>query len=92
MAHLELEIDERLDGAALHLYDDVDDKGDESGIDDDIAFAHEPDDAILPAVGEKMAEIAEEHEKQHVFVTSEHLRDELGMEVGEDLLEHDAHA
>ena len=85
---LELEINEGLDGGALHLNDHVDGGSEQQRIDHHIAATQLFNDAFLPGVGQEMGEIAKGHEGQHILIARTHLLPQLGMEVEEDLSQH----
>ena len=85
---LELEIDEGLNGGALHLNNHVDGCNEQQRIDHHIAAAQLRNDAFLPGVGQEMGEIAKGHEGQHILIARTHLLPQLGMEVEEDLPQH----
>ena len=85
---LELEIDERLDVARLHLDDGVDDDNQQEGL----CRQGKPDDTtlagFLPTVGQEMEHVAHGHEDEHHFVAAHQLAEELGLEVGHYLVNH----
>ena len=85
---LELEIDEGLDGGALHLNDHVDGGSEQQRIDHHIAAAQLCNDAFLPGVGQEMGEIAKGHEGQYILIACTHLLPQLGVKVEEDLPQH----
>lgn len=84
----ELEVDEGLDAAALHLDDHVDDGGDKQGTYHNVGLADGTDESVLPTVWQIVAHVAECHEHKDVFVAIEHLEQQFWMEIREDLLEH----
>ena len=83
---LELEVDERLDIAALHLNDDVDDCNDEQCTDKNVCSLHSSDDALLPGVGQIMGDKRQRNQHEYEFVAFNHLQEQFRVERSQHLL------
>ena len=70
----ELEVDEGLDGAALGLNDQEDDKGEDYRRGYHRALAQDGDAQAVDRLGQVMGDIAEEHDAEHPGITRKHLR------------------
>ena len=70
----ELEVDEGLDGAALGLNDQEDDKGEDYRRGYHRALAQDRDAQAVERFGKVMGDIPEEHDAEHPWITRKHLR------------------
>lgn len=84
----ELEVDEGLDVARLHLDYDVDDGGDEEGAYDDVGHGEACHEALLPTVGQVMADETECHEAEHPGIAADDLPQQFGVEISCHLVKH----
>ena len=85
---LELEVDEWLYLTGFHLNDCDYHHYENQGVDDD-GHAHEGALAALrEAVGDEVQHISQHNEREHMPVAGEHVDEELGVEIGENLREH----
>ena len=85
---LELEVDEWLYLTGFHLNDCDYHHYENQGVDND-GHAHEGALAALrEAVGDKVQHISQRDEREHMPVAGEHVDEELGVEIGENLREH----
>ena len=84
----ELEVDERLDGCALHLNDEPDCSDKQQCLAKKRQPRHEVVEAVHPSVGGVMGSVAQGHEDEYCPVSRHHLRQQMQGEVAEDLPYH----
>ncbi len=84
----ELEVDERLDGAAFNLDDNIDYGYYQQSIYHYIAAFECTDNIFLPSIGQVMTYISEEHKSKYIFISRQYLYEEFGMESRKHPTEH----